>query len=96
MREQQPKFVFNLLLPVFMPTQEELAIVHDDRLVEPFFQHLLKQNYLTHEELAAFLKFITYVPSFLPALLDEFLRVYREEADKDMRESARSKLVLPA
>ena len=76
--QQRPDFIFNLAVPVFKPTDEEVQVVSNSQNVEPFFSQLLKDGYLTPEELAAFVRFTLQLSSFTPFLLDEFLNTYRQ------------------
>ena len=78
MENNQPDFVFNVAIPVFKPSEQEVEVMSDPRNVEPFFAKLLEDGYMTSEELAAFIRFALQVSGVTPFLLDEFLKTYRQ------------------
>lgn len=67
---------FNLQVPIDVPDEEELK-VFSGLPKEPMLQHLLDTEYITEEELAAYMKFIAFITGFSPYLLDSFLGTYR-------------------
>jgi hypothetical protein len=99
--QQQPDFVFNLAIPVFKPSEQEIEVMSDPRNIEPFFAQLLQQGYLTPEELAAFVRFALQVSGVTPFLLDEFLNTYRQhetEVSKskvDILKPSGPKIIIP-
>lgn len=83
--QQQPDFVFNLAVPVFKPSEEEVQVMSNTQNIEPFFAHLVKSGYLNTEELAAFVRFTLQLSSFTPFLLDEFLNSYRQNTEPQQK-----------
>lgn len=67
---------FNLQIPLTQPTEEEVNALLDTNL-EPYLQHLLDTEYLTREELAAYLQFTSYLVGISPYLMDAFIGTYR-------------------
>ena len=80
--QQQPDFVFSLQVPVYRPTDEEIQVMSNTQNIEPFFAQLVKDKYLSTEELAAFVRFTLQLSSFTPFLLDEFLNSYRRNTQE--------------
>lgn len=85
-----PEGMLVLQVPMFSPTEEEIRAIESVEGVEPFLQHLRNDNYLTNEELAAYLKFVNIFSMYAPFILDSFLEGYRNskkprETDKLIR-----------
>lgn len=97
MEQQQPDFVFNLAVPVFKPSEEEVQVMSNTQNIEPFFAQLVKDKYLTTEELAAFVRFTLQLSSFTPFLLDEFLNTYRQNTQSkvDILKPTGPKIITP-
>lgn len=98
---EQPDFVFNLAIPVFKPSAQEVEMVADPKNVEPFFGRLLADGYMTPEELAAFVRFALQVSGVTPFLLDEFLKTYRQHSAEvtkkvDILKPTGPKIIVPA
>lgn len=70
--------LFNLVVPVNKPTEEEVALFAGED-VEPFLKSLIESEHLNAEEAAAYAKFVAELGGSFTFLLDEFLRVYRQE-----------------
>lgn len=100
MDNQQPEFVFNLAVPVFKPSQEEIEAVSNTQNIEPFLARLVKSGYLTTEELAAFIRFTLQLSGFTPFLMDEFLSSYRNQINPpkevDILKPPKKKIITPS
>ena len=78
---REPDFVFNLQVPVNVPTQEEqdMIVPHMD----PFLAKLIEKGHLSAEEAAAYVKFASELGSYLPFMLDAFVGSYRNNKNSN-------------
>lgn len=76
MSEKQHDFIFGINVPINRPTEEELKALSNS--LEEHLQRLIEQNFMTLEEAVAYVKFSTQMSSFVPFMLDGFLKSYRE------------------
>lgn len=76
--EQQPQhdFVFGINIPVNVPSEQEVATLAGS--LETYLTSLVESGYLTVEEAIAYVKFSTQLASFVPFMMDGFLKSYRE------------------
>lgn len=82
-------FVITIALPQSIPSEQEVELYTGS--VEPFLQKLLDDGYLTKQELAAYIIFVSQFAQLSGFLLDEFLNQYRHATDPP----ATSRLVIP-
>lgn len=73
--QREPDFVFNLQIPVNVPTQEEVDLISPH--LESYIQQLVESEHLSQEEAVAFVKFASELGSFTPFMMDSFLQSYR-------------------
>lgn len=69
-------FVFGINVPINRPTEEEIAALGGS--LEDHLQRLIDSEFMTLEETVAYVKFSAQMSSFVPFMLDGFLRSYRE------------------
>lgn len=75
-QEQQHDFVFGINIPVNVPTEQEVATLSGS--LETYILSLVENGYLSIEEAIAYVKFSTQLASFVPFMMDGFLKSYRE------------------
>jgi len=83
---------FNLQIPMPFPTDEQVEVLSEN--LETYLQKLVDDEYLTKEEVVAFLQFTTYLSGITPFLLDPFLSSYRDAKKQSAQED--SGLIIPA
>jgi hypothetical protein len=86
---RQPEFSVSLNIPVFVPTEEEVASVENS--LEPFLAKLIESGHLTAEEVVAYMKFSMDLASFAPFFMDEFLKIFRANKNRP----AESRIIVP-
>lgn len=93
----QPDFIFNLAIPVYKPSAQDIEFLSDPQHVEPFLYSLLESGHLSREELGAFVRFALQVSGVTPFLLDEFLKAYRAHAEESSILTPKGpKIIVPA
>jgi hypothetical protein len=75
MSEKAYDFLFGINIPINRPTDEEVYAIRDG--LESYLKHLIGSGYMTTEEAVAYVKFSSQLSSFVPFLVDEFLKSYR-------------------
>lgn len=73
-------FVFGVNIPINKPTQEEIDALSES--LEEHLTHLIESEFMTMEEAVAYVKFSTQMSSFVPFMIDGFLKSYRENMRK--------------
>lgn len=73
-------FVFGINIPVNIPREEEINAISDS--LEDSIMSLVGSGYMTLEEAVAYVKFSTQLASFVPFMLDGFLKSYRANMEK--------------
>lgn len=73
---QQHDFVFGINVPINRPSQDELDALSGS--LEDHLQRLIDNEFMTLEEAVAYVKFSAQMSSFVPFMLDGFLKSYRE------------------
>lgn len=78
---KQPDFVISLNIPITVPTEEEAEAVRPN--LEPHQIKLMEENHLTLVELVSYMRFAVDLASFAPFFLDEYLKVFRANVNKE-------------
>lgn len=78
--QQGHDFVFGVNIPINRPTPEEVQALADS--LEDHLQQLIDSGFMTIEETVAYVKFSAQMSSFVPFMLDGFLKSYRQNIAK--------------
>lgn len=78
--EKKPDFVFGINIPVNVPTEEEISTISDS--IEDYFKTLISSGHMNTEEAIAYIKFVSHLSSYVPFMIDGFLKSYRENKER--------------
>lgn len=93
----KPDFMMGIDVPANIPSDEVIEVV--EPTLEPYLKQLVDSGYMTIEEAVAFVLFVSEFATFVPFIMDSFLRSYRnarkEKAEAEKEAPATSKLIVP-
>jgi len=78
--DKDPDFIFNIGMPVYIPSEEEIEAVGG--MLEAHLNFLIENKYATKEEIVAYIKFGSLLAASSTFLLDNFLEQYRKHEIK--------------